>query len=109
MVLVPAAGPALVLVAANHIAAVTLVSPAPVRSASRVVVALVVEALGNSLRAKCTVFHMCGLLGGGVSGSSIRSKCSRPSVWQSGVEDNVGVNLVHDVGRHGGLGRAGGE
>ena len=63
MILVSAAGPSLVGVAAAHVAAVALVSPAPVWSASRVVAAPVVKTLSNSLRATCPVFPM--LLGSG--------------------------------------------
>ena len=66
MILVSAAGPSLVGVTAAHVAAVALVSPAPVWSASRVVAAPVVKALSNSLRATCPVFPMSGLLGSGV-------------------------------------------
>ena len=42
------------------------------------------------------------------SSSSIWPRRCRPSVWQSGVEDNVEVNLVHDVFCHGGVGHASG-
>ena len=98
MILVSAAGPSLVGVAAAHVAAVALVLPAPVWSASRVVAA---ESHVSSFPNVRFAWERC-------SSSSIWPRRCRPSVWQSGVEDNVEVNLVHDVFCHGGVGHASG-
>ena len=74
---------------------------APVRAASHVVAAPVVEVISNSLRAACPVFPLSILLLTGLSSSSIRSRCRRSGARQSCIEDNLGVDLVHDLDRHG--------